>query len=74
MEEKVCTTGDDGDDDYIVIVDKPKSIWDDVTLIDVLFSPSKDNCIYPQKCKQSLKSKLFLIKGKTISKIVATDL
>merc|ERR1712238_391940 len=87
VEEEVSTTGGDGDgdgdddddgedddDDDVVIVAKPKSSLDDATLIDVLFSQSADNCIYPQKSKESLKSRLVSIKGKAISKIIATDL
>ena len=73
-EDGSTATKEGSNDDEVLAVDKPESVLDDATLMDVMVSQSEVNCVFKTKNKRSIKTKLVSIKGKTIADLPAPDL
>jgi len=69
------TGGEEGsNDDEVLAVDKPESVLDGATLMDVMVSQSEVNCVFKTKNKLLIRTKLVSIKGKAIAALHTPDL
>ena len=65
-EDGSTATKEGSNDDEVLAVDKPESVLDDATLMDVMVSQSEVNCVFKTKNKLLIRTKLVSIKGKAI--------
>ena len=73
-EDGSTATKEGSNDDEVLAVDKPESVLDDATLMDVIVSQSEVNCVFKTKNKLLIRTKLLSIKGKTIADLHTPDL
>ena len=73
-EDGSTATKEGSNDDEVLAVDKPESVLDGATLMDVMVSQSEVNCVFKTKNKLLIRTKLVSIKGKTIADLHTPDL